>query len=177
MKGSALILSGFLVLQLWSSTAEAQEDHPYFDSSGKYSGTYLCVAAASGGVRYDENVEEWRGVSFKADNKVILSLTFEGHGIVESFAGRVRVAYYSSNAGNVGSELDICNGENYDVLRRVMIFKNGSFQCRRTPFMFYNFDLGSLRFMEVYTYGYIGGADDNDDTPFIAIGECSKIGH
>jgi hypothetical protein len=39
----------------------------------------------------------------------------------------------------------------------------------------YAFDLETNRFMVDYLVGYLGGKDDNSDTPAISIGTCTKI--
>lgn len=39
----------------------------------------------------------------------------------------------------------------------------------------FRISLLSLRYLRVYPAGYWSGADNNDDTPLIEIGKCSKI--
>jgi hypothetical protein len=36
-------------------------------------------------------------------------------------------------------------------------------------------NLKSLRYMQIYSEGYLEGDDNNNDTPYIQIGRCSKI--
>ena len=131
----------FFLPQFYILTAVAQEEHPFFDSSGLYAGTYICVSEASGGVRYSKEIGKWHGVQFKSDDRLIMTLTFEGHEVVESFSGRHQVANYSAKAGEVGSAMDDCAVSNFDDIRRLKLSKTGAFKCEKTPFYFYSFNV------------------------------------
>jgi hypothetical protein len=39
----------------------------------------------------------------------------------------------------------------------------------------YIFNLTTLRFLNIYDIGYVGGKDDNSDNPAVAVGICTKI--
>jgi hypothetical protein len=41
--------------------------------------------------------------------------------------------------------------------------------------MDYQFNLRTNRFLGAYLEGYVDGKDNNDDTPFVSGGTCSKI--
>jgi hypothetical protein len=47
--------------------------------------------------------------------------------------------------------------------------------CSTSPVQVYVFNPFTNRFFHIYTAGYIGGLDNNDDTPYIAGGTCTKI--
>jgi hypothetical protein len=65
-----------LVLQVVASAAMTQAQGSVLDETGKFSGSYLCVPQAAGGVKWDENRKEWIGSSFKveADDQLILKI-------------------------------------------------------------------------------------------------------
>lgn len=52
--------------------------------------------------------------------------------------------------------------------------RGGLFDCRAGS-TDYRFNPETLRYMEIYPVGYIDGQDQENDTPYIGVGKCSKI--
>ena len=56
------------------------------------------------------------------------------------------------------------------------IADNGLFSCRLLPGEFeLKVSLENGRFLQTYSSGYVDGANNNDNTPHVEIGTCSKL--
>lgn len=75
-----------------------------------------------------------------------------------------------------GKNLDRpCNGLAVGDKRTVSIYNDSDgFTCHGS-LQQYLFNLKTNRFMALYAVGYVDGADNNDDTPSVAGGVCTKI--
>ena len=137
-------------------------------------GVYLCTKEFSGGLAYDAKTKKWHSTTFKPDGKFVLRLKYTGQ-IIEKTFGSEKIAYYQYDimltpAGT--SEEYSCidpGGRKTVSIRDRLYFRCGSLSG------YYAFDLQNNRFLQAYLEGYVGGRDNNDDTPFVAGGTCSKI--
>jgi hypothetical protein len=72
---------------------------------------------------------------------------------------------------------DDCFAHNYHFpgdSREVQAFaQHRTFSCY-TGFRTYEFNMMTNRFLSAYVEGYVDG-DTNDDTPFFAVGKCTKL--
>jgi hypothetical protein len=180
------IVTMVLALQVGTSVSMAGARGPEFDETGKFSGSYLCVPQASGGVRWDENRKEWHGASLKneADGQLILKIDAVKRKQWKSFGFELSAMTYLVWVRELGEGADVpCWGarEGYhpaDLLGYgdALMSPQGEFRCeaygRLTSF---KLNLGVLRYIETYLEGFIDGKDTGDDTPAVSVGKCARV--
>ncbi len=128
--------------------------------------SYLCIAEASGGVKYNKSTGKWRGVEFIADSKYVVKKE-NNKWIVNEFGKDFDLTY---GQGCNGSELNDADAT-WDRLFCQTV--GGQMQV----------DVKNLRYVKSYIVGY----QDEDllklnlpiklsiDTPLVEVGDCSKI--
>jgi hypothetical protein len=144
-----------------------------FDTTGKFAGSYLCIPDAAGGVYFDEASKRWQGAIFNVeDKKLVVSIKVLGlkeYKILFSTLSEM-VLDYEVKVSVIGREGLYCNTPNGEPLA---IYESGIFQCGLL--YKYRFDLNKLRYVEFYTAGFVDGIDNNDNTPAVTVGRCSKF--
>lgn len=148
------------------------------DNSG-FGGTYFCTSEASGGVRFMENLNSWTGAEFLASQRYVVSVV--PHSLVkDEFSGNMRPAYIISVTahGEETSEADACVSRNVE-LRKIdrglnYISVTGEFSCMQFGGEWI-MHIENLRFLQSYVWGYVDGRDNNENTPNVEIGTCTKI--
>ena len=120
---------------------------------------WLCVGKVSTGFTFQN--EKWEQTKFNVENeKYILRKLKEG----EQFFGAKAQTYGLFILGNDTSGMP-CD----DVSQPGMLI------CLSSGLEF-KFSTKSGRFLMTHTAGYWEGRDDTDNSPFISIGLCSKLG-
>lgn len=119
--------------------------------------TYLCIPDESLGFYYKN--DEWVAASFKVteDKYILRRLTAEDWG-------------FKDKSMPYGVFM---LGQNTAAIHRCRVFED-AFQCRTGIGQFY-FSSESGRYIKTYTAGYWNGKDNNENTPHIERGRCSKI--
>jgi hypothetical protein len=111
--------------------------------------SYLCVSEASGGVAYEKNINKWKGTVFRTKNEKILITSKNNKWVMRKFESTIEVD---------------CNApSNYGVMRCSDIFGT------------LIFNMVTRRYLSSYLAGYTDGSDNNDNTPNIEIGVCTKL--
>ena len=111
--------------------------------------SYLCVSEASGGVSYDSSTQKWRGAVFRNDEKKFLITKKDNKWTMKEFGKSFETDCTQPNEFGVMS----CN--------KIL----GDF----------NFSTKTRRYLSTYIAGYIDGSNNNENTPNIQIGICSKL--
>jgi hypothetical protein len=146
----------------------------------EFAGTYFCTADAVGGVRYNEFTGDWVGGEFTAGNIYILNIR-NNREIIDEFNGKLRMTYFIEfSEQGAGSDIlaNSCNTKS-NQLRSInplasFISDSGHFSCDLIGGDL-AVDLGTLRFLKSYTWGYVDGVDNNRNTPLIMVGTCSRV--
>ncbi|MEM5473189.1 hypothetical protein WNZ14_15780 [Hoeflea sp. AS60] len=171
----AILIAGATIVGNVVSVA-AQID-PDLDQTGKYAGVYLCLPEATGGVWYDDKSNKWLGVKFTLDNERILFKIKKGETIEKiTFLGRKTTTLgYSVKLGSVGS-LEENGCYRWEEFRSALvpISNEGFFRCTSNV-LDYTLNLDTMRYLAVFAYGFVDGRDNNNSTPSITAGKCSKI--
>ena len=159
----------------------------FAQSNKDYSGTYLCIADASGGVRYDDASKQWVGAIFTTGDRYIL--TAKSNGLVEYklYMPWVETTYISPemtyiitwerHGANLEADSKGCltlddELENIEPMSSFAI--NGMMNCGANGAeLKVNFD--NLRFMLTRFEGYVQGFDIEFGNSHITIGTCTKI--
>lgn len=174
MKSYAITMTAFYLASAISARAQEPPLSTFYDTAGVFSGTYICVGEAAGGIRYDDKTKKWIPTHFRVDNdKFIIKVTATGRTTYDTgFSPVETVMGYSVEYSVPGSgdtqECYLPEGVNGKIVT------NGRFRCQ-SALTRYQFNLISMRYMEAYESGFIDGEDNNDNTPSITIGYCSKF--
>lgn len=171
----ALIIAATLVA---SGAAAAQEQSDTHDQTGDFSGTYLCVAEAIGGLRYSEEDKKWHGTAFNhEDDRIIVKATDLGNSTFSHMGKEVTSHGYGIEVRQPGTDrVTQC----LSVLpivqdRRVIRLSDDGVAACRAAFQEVVVNLSDLRYLTVYAFGYVDGPDDTKNTPSITAGLCTRI--
>jgi len=121
---------------------------------------YYCVSEAAGGLWYNEQTKKWEGHSFHAEQKFVLKI-----GLVRSWVRR-EYKVLITQSGQKG--LPCFGFSNEETITKDRIL------CT-TYVHDYRFDLQTNRFLAIYFHGYLDGNENNNNTPVIQGGTCTKI--
>jgi hypothetical protein len=110
---------------------------------------YLCISEASGGVSFEKTQKKWQGSVFRNKNDKILIVKKNNRWTMKGFDSTF--------------ESDCTQPNDYGIMSCNKIF--GEF----------NFNTKNRRYISTYIAGYIDGVDNNDNTPHIEIGICTKL--
>ena len=106
---------------------------------------FLCVADKSAGFKWDGS--EWQNVRFHPDGKYVV--VRENGKVVVTALGKATPEY-------------VCESTSLYV-----VCQNSSGRM--------TFNQATLRFAQYFTLGYTVGQDDDDLTPSITLGRCSRL--
>jgi hypothetical protein len=109
--------------------------------------SYLCMPDEASGFRFNPYQKSWEPVIFKvAQEKILLKKSDRGWEWVK----------FGHKYGSLCKEMD--KSLQCDIyVGEVLLNRN------------------TLRYIETYMIGYVNGSDNNDNTPFIAIGRCTPL--
>jgi len=140
-------------------------------------GAYYCTEKFSGGVQYNKTLQQWEGTSFVPGKGFVVKLSFRE--TVKNTLGTDEDAYdvTITEEGTSPTRFNGCV-----VLARLpsepqppLIDEFSDLSCTdEAGLTVYKFNFRTRRFLKIYTAGYLFG-DNNDDTPAISGGLCTKI--
>jgi hypothetical protein len=147
-------------------------------SAEKRDGAYYCTPKFSGGLIYNPAQKQWEGSSFE-------NVSYHGN-FVMKLAFRETTKYSSpSTLFEYRDEYDVTiTNEGSPVAASCLELDGkppfingfGVLRCNVADGLFeYKFNFANYRFIRIYTSGYVNGADNNDNTPAISGGLCTKI--
>jgi len=110
---------------------------------------YLCVSEAAGGVSYDKGSKTWKGTSFNIKSEKQLITKKGNKWIIKDFGSTLENECTISSASNIMK----CDKIHSDLILNTK----------------------TLRYISSYLWGYIDGVDNNNNTPHIEIGICTKL--
>jgi hypothetical protein len=138
---------------------------------------YFCIAEASGGLYYNGTTKGWEGSSFKAEQKFILRLKFLRTRMQKGtfiFATDEAVSDYEVTTTQSGSNFaEGCESDS-GAKEITVVDQLGYVNCEES-FGRLKFNLKSNRFLLAYLSGFVNGKENNDDTPAVSGGACTKI--
>jgi len=138
---------------------------------------YYCVADAAGGLKYNESMKKWEGASFRPEAKFALRMNFLRARVQKeeysSLVAEEQVSDYTVTVTTSGSNTGVDCISQYPS-KTVTVYESGNFRCY-TAVTEYIFNVRTNRFLAISRVGYVGGEDNNDNTPSIQGGTCTKI--
>jgi len=146
-----------------------------------WQGNYFCKASHVGGVAFNEQTKTWTGTTFRPRGQFVLSVREAPKEVQAQFTSTTTEnpgQYYVtvSEMGQPGASPLTCEpvGAGWGSKKPVLIFKAGYLQCEHSLSTL-KISFATMRYLNAYLQGYIGGQDNNDNTPSIEIGTCAKI--
>jgi hypothetical protein len=141
-------------------------------------GSYYCRAEASGGVKWVDN--EWKGVSFntKADDFVLKVEPVNLTGLDNIKAELKGQTLYSVVIAEIAREQmhENCGQpEMKGIFQNFAVIKDQVIDCSILSTQTFKISMDTLRFMEIYSGGYIDGKDGEDNTPSVTVGTCARV--
>lgn len=142
-----------------------------FVTDDRYYGGYECTETAAGGVAWDKASGKWSGTGLRPDASKFVVKLLAKKLIDVDFMGENQQAmgYYVMLDEDGDSNISSGNEEKAMVTIGSL---GGGFYCADGDF---KMSLSNMRFMRIYSGGYLDGRDDGRDTPGIKIGECRKF--
>ena len=151
-----------LALSLFCASSVAQQ---------RRDGAYFCTEEFVGGLSYNENTKKWESSRFKPHRKFVLRLKFIQAQSKKKSYGEYNYAEYETTVTGAGETFAApCTSGTSPVER--LSYEVMSCQAL---FMDYHFHFKTNRFIRAFLFGYFSGVDNNDDTPSVAGGICTKI--
>lgn len=138
--------------------------------------SYYCTTDAAGGVNYDKQNQRWKSANFKPDKPFVLKLKLVGSSREKMFdwSPVSMVNRFEVLTTEAGSNFDRPCRNTKDAKSPVEVWGDG--------WLFCDFNLTELRFnpsnnrfMTSYLIGYVDGDDNNENTPSISVGVCTKV--
>ena len=158
----------FLIVVFMSGGAEA------FDAKNA---SLFCSTEFSAGLSYNSVNKRWQAATFRPSAKFILKLKFQGSRVRKDILNKDEaVNDYEVTITPAGTNSTVpCYSASND--RRGLISFgeiDNYFDCVAV-LQQYSFNMKNNRFLEAYLFGYVTGEDNNDDTPSVAGGTCTRI--
>ncbi|MCY1741445.1 hypothetical protein [Ensifer sp. SL37] len=137
------------------------------------SGSYLCKATASAGIRFDQTTNQWKSVSFNTENDaVLLKVKFTGKtGKYELLDSMYRLYDVRVKKFGEAGDGEICS--DWGSSKDIVMATGRAIRCTQVAYNYW-FNLGTRKFQIAYDGGYMD-PDHNTNTPAITVGICDKI--
>ncbi len=144
-----------------------------------YAGTYYCKISASAGLKKDPSTMVWEATKFNVQDqayKVVVTDTAEIHD-TEYFGKwrvyKIKVSDFGAEPNKYGcrgrQQIDPKDGE------KIAVSDSGATDCYFFGTV-YNLDFKENLIQVMFEGGYMDPEKQNNDTPYIAVGKCDKIG-
>jgi hypothetical protein len=148
---------------------------PSIARADNVSSSYFCVVEASGGMAYDQGMQKWVGSVFRPDGKFVLRLQRVGQRTEKNVFGNDEWVtdykiFITKSGTNFAQPCERWGSTDHVVSQS----GNGALYCTDAV-TDYGFNISNGRFLVSYMQGYLSGRDNNDDTPAMSGGTCTKI--
>jgi hypothetical protein len=169
-----LKLSQILIVILCASPVQTA----FAQGSGKFHGKWFCTEDAVAGVSYNEAYNKWESTHFRTGKRLLLNVSFlenVKHDLLQKMIGTYKVTLSPHGS----DDKDTCYTQNPQLKNTNpfanFIFDNSGWISCDLMGGELKVNLTNGRFLKSYTFGYTDGVDNNENTPGIAIGVCTRI--
>ena len=132
---------------------------------------YFCVVEMAGGLSYFKDRKKWGGTIFQPEGKFVLHVSR----VETRKEGALGVQTYTMNLTDAGQEnKSPCYSISGTLNELVEVHTTRYMLCDRSLTQ-YRFNLITNRFTAFYYPGFINGQDNDDNTPVVKGGTCTKI--
>lgn len=144
--------------------------------SDTFGGAYLCMQDFGGGLAWSDTTKKWSGTVFNATGKFVLRLSEPSSRMEKNYAGvEEQVTDYKVTVTGMGETYAApCSPVKGQFGAANKVGPMGWIYCSAS-LTDYSINLASMRFLESYMVGFVGGADNNENTPSMFGGTCAKI--
>jgi hypothetical protein len=161
----AIVMSAIAPLGSSVSNAMAPQDASYY-----------CIVEFAGGLAFNPTLKKWESAKFRPERKFVLKLKYLTTRTQKDYAGRDEtVSDFNvtlTASGSNSSEPCLKVGDEWSVV--VPISQDDFISCTAELSEHY-FNLRSNRFLTSYMIGYTDGKDNDENTPSVSGGTCTKI--
>jgi hypothetical protein len=133
---------------------------------------YYCVVEMSAGLALDRTSKKWDATTFRVDQKFVLHMKYGGSRMAKVIGEEVQVSDYDITITDAGTDFDRPCSNNQKMV--TIHDDDGGFRCGTITEDFF-VNIKTLRFLRIYPLGYVDGQDNNDNTPSVSGGTCTKI--
>jgi len=136
---------------------------------------YYCTNDATGGVKYNTQLQKWTSGSFSPDKPFVIRLEFLNSRRQKQFdwTELSTVNSFTVSVTEAGSNKPRPCKNLKDYKGPVEVWDDGWLRCD-VALSELRFNPENNRYLSAYLVGYVGG-DNGGDTPAISIGTCTKI--
>jgi len=138
--------------------------------------SYSCAAEFAGGIRYNEQTKRWEGPTLKPEAKFVMRMQHVRSIKRKNFRGKDEPAQVFDVTITKADSNTPLPCYSWQVPSRSVVLGgvDMSFGCFGALHE-HQFDLKTNRFLISSTAGYIFNTDNNNDTPIVIGGTCTKI--
>lgn len=145
--------------------------------------SYFCTRQMAAGLAYNATLQKWEGVQLSAEgsfSRFILRMKFLKERVHRNILDEEEdVNDYEVSITEAGTNSPFpCRGAGTGFSTKIItvVGDNGDVECSARTYSF-TFNIESNRFISVFLHGYVDGIDDNENTPMVSGGTCTKIDH
>ncbi|EKS39846.1 hypothetical protein HMPREF9695_01807 [Afipia broomeae ATCC 49717] len=138
---------------------------------------YFCTVLFSGGISYDSFSKQWGSAKFRPSEKFVLKLRFLQEREEPPYVPSLPPTKYkdfqiSLTEAGKNTSRPCHNTSNAKLPVSIDEYENAFCTSSLSG---YRFNLKANRFLTWYAIGYVDGSDDNENTPSMGGGTCTKI--
>ncbi|QRM54726.1 hypothetical protein [Sinorhizobium sp. BG8] len=144
-----------------------------------YSGTYYCKMTASAGLHLNKQLQQWEPIIFNVDD-VAYTVKVINTGDIHQNQYLGDQLIHLVNVREFGSSEEARNCVGRQIIEgkygeKIPIGASGDVTCRYFGSE-YRLNFKTLRMQVSFDGGYMDDWSENQDTPYVAVGKCDKIG-
>jgi hypothetical protein len=128
---------------------------------------YSCIEEMSTGLTFNEATKKWDAIVVRPEHKFIIAMKF-----IRSY-GSLGMSDYHVTITKAGTD-DVASCTNRHEVGAPAQVSDDEFGCR-TKFFDFIVNVKTLRFLRIYSEGYVDGKDIGTNAPSVSGGACTKI--
>lgn len=134
------------------------------------SSSFFCAAEFVGGLAYNVYQKHWESATFTPTQKFVLTIKVVSTRVEDSESIDDLIVTVTPSGSSFAAPCSRSGGAQQSTIPSMY----GLIQCVANVTE-YTINRRNNRFLASYSYGYINGKDNNDDTPTMSGGTCTKI--
>jgi len=145
--------------------------------------SYFCIREMAAGLTYNSSLKKWAGVQLGSEgsfSKFILRMRFLKERVQRNVLDEEEdVSDYEVTITEAETNYGFpCRSAGAGVITRIVtvVGDDGNLDCSARAYSF-TFNIENNRFISVFLHGYVDGIDNNENSPMVSGGTCTKIDH
>jgi hypothetical protein len=128
---------------------------------------YFCIEETVVGIKFNEATEMWDAKTVRPEHKFVIRMKF-----VRTY-NSLQMSDYDIKITKAGTDDAAPCTNRYHIGAPVQV-ADDEFGCR-TKFFDFIVNVKTMRFLRIYSEGYVDGKDIGADAPSISGGACTKV--